>query len=197
MKKLGLLVALAMIAGSASANFIATDAYWTQAALNVVDDATGSSVGSTLDSSTDVPGDPGWEFGATVNPVNNAGSYMYGWTEVKIDFGGVAPGDIWDIELQNTSAPGVSSQIFLMAYTSTVRYSSPDSSGLLAPGGTWAYSWDLTGETDLTGIGLWMAGSPAFGGTTISTTVIPEPATFGLVAAFGGAVLFVRKKFMI
>ena len=28
-------------------------------------------------------------------------------------------------------------------------------------------------------------------------TVIPEPATFGLVAAFGGAMLFLRKKIMI
>ena len=28
-------------------------------------------------------------------------------------------------------------------------------------------------------------------------TVIPEPATFGLVAAFGGALLFVRKKILI
>jgi len=28
-------------------------------------------------------------------------------------------------------------------------------------------------------------------------TVIPEPATLGLVAVFGGAVLFVRRKFMI
>ncbi|VGO12542.1 hypothetical protein PDESU_01095 [Pontiella desulfatans] len=31
----------------------------------------------------------------------------------------------------------------------------------------------------------------------ISGTVIPEPATLGLVAAFGGAVLFIRHRFMI
>jgi hypothetical protein len=31
----------------------------------------------------------------------------------------------------------------------------------------------------------------------VTTTVIPEPATLGLVAAFGGAVLFIRRRFMI
>lgn len=43
------------------------------------------------------------------------------------------------------------------------------------------------------------------GGTTtvggrdggLAVNVIPEPATFGLVAVFGGAVLFVRRRFMI
>ncbi|WP_372807623.1 hypothetical protein [Pontiella sp.] len=31
----------------------------------------------------------------------------------------------------------------------------------------------------------------------VSVTVIPEPATLGLVAAFGGSVLFIRRRFMI
>lgn len=31
----------------------------------------------------------------------------------------------------------------------------------------------------------------------ISVTVIPEPATLGLVAVFGGGVLFIRRRFMI
>jgi len=29
------------------------------------------------------------------------------------------------------------------------------------------------------------------------TTVIPEPATLGLVALMGGGMLFIRKRFMI
>ncbi len=32
---------------------------------------------------------------------------------------------------------------------------------------------------------------------TISGTVVPEPATIGLVAAFGGGILFIRRRFMI
>lgn len=32
---------------------------------------------------------------------------------------------------------------------------------------------------------------------TTTFTVIPEPATLGLVAAFGGAILFIRRRFMI
>jgi hypothetical protein len=35
-------------------------------------------------------------------------------------------------------------------------------------------------------------------GTGMTTfAVIPEPATFGLVVAFGGAVLFIRRRFMM
>ncbi len=34
-------------------------------------------------------------------------------------------------------------------------------------------------------------------GDIIAASVIPEPATMGLVAAFGGAVLFIRRRFMI
>lgn len=34
-------------------------------------------------------------------------------------------------------------------------------------------------------------------GFDITANVIPEPATLGLVAAFGGAVLFIRRRFMI
>jgi hypothetical protein len=34
-------------------------------------------------------------------------------------------------------------------------------------------------------------------GATFTLSVIPEPATLGLVAAFGGAVLFIRRRFMI
>lgn len=34
-------------------------------------------------------------------------------------------------------------------------------------------------------------------GVTLATTVIPEPATLGLVAAFGAGILFIRRRFMI
>ncbi|WP_372846130.1 PEP-CTERM sorting domain-containing protein [Pontiella sp.] len=45
-----------------------------------------------------------------------------------------------------------------------------------------AHQWDIGGSTDVAAATL---------------TVIPEPATLGLVAAFGGAVLFIRRRFMI
>jgi hypothetical protein len=32
---------------------------------------------------------------------------------------------------------------------------------------------------------------------TVTIEVIPEPATFGLVALFGGGILFVRRNFKI
>jgi hypothetical protein len=52
-------------------------------------------------------------------------------------------------------------------------------------------SIDKVANTDLASYNLGTAG--------ISTTlsVIPEPATLGLVAAFGGTILFIRRRFMI
>ena len=36
-----------------------------------------------------------------------------------------------------------------------------------------------------------------FDANTITFTVIPEPATLGLVAAFGGGILFFRRRLML
>jgi hypothetical protein len=32
---------------------------------------------------------------------------------------------------------------------------------------------------------------------SVSLTQIPEPATLGLIAAFGGGIMFIRRRFMI
>ncbi len=47
---------------------------------------------------------------------------------------------------------------------------------------------------------VFSAGAQPFGGAydaSIRVTTIPEPATLGMVAAFGGAILFIRRKIMI
>ncbi len=81
--------------------------------------------------------------------------------------------------------------------------------------GTINFSSDSTGSLTITGTdqtyyeGLYTAGDLTRGGTQIGTfasdfsvtgstlTAIPEPATLSMVAAFGGAVLFIRRKLMI
>lgn len=73
-------------------------------------------------------------------------------------------------------------------------------SGTAGGAGTSLLLWDKSDSNPYTG-GLY--GIPN-GGTTasgrdggIAVNVIPEPATFGLVAVFGGGVLFIRRRFMI
>ena len=74
-----------------------------------------------------------------------------------------------------------------------------------------SYVFDVAGEGKLIAAGDWTADFNAMiangyitgtgvtatfdGGNT--TLAIPEPGTLGLVTAFGGAILFVRRKFMI
>ena len=71
----------------------------------------------------------------------------------------------------------------------------------LSPGAQFVVNGDQEGAT-------WLSSFTAVdGGTGIQATydgsaqttivAIPEPATMGLVAVFGGAILFIRKKFMI
>ena len=200
MKKLGLLVALAMIAGSASAVYILPDTDWATATLYLHDNVPNGEFGSgVLNSSADVAGDPGYNFNVTVDEINDTGTFLYGFVEMRVAYPSV-PGDIISMTVQNTSATA-GAQYFIIAYMDDDadpfqnRFASADQ-GLIAAGDTSTMTLDVTGRS-VTGISLWMGASSAFGGTTIDTTVIPEPATFGLFAVFGGAALFVRKKFMI
>ncbi|MCK4563904.1 MAG: PEP-CTERM sorting domain-containing protein [Verrucomicrobia bacterium] len=73
-------------------------------------------------------------------------------------------------------------------------------------------SWTWTGTNEAAFVALWDAGTLRHDGVsgldtetfsdhfTVSgstLTVIPEPATIGLVMAFGGGILFIRRKLMI
>jgi len=68
MKKLGLLLALATIAGSASATIVLNDAQWATAWTG------GANPCTTYDGSVDVAGDPGYEFTVTA-----AATEDWGW----------------------------------------------------------------------------------------------------------------------
>lgn len=79
-----------------------------------------------------------------------------------------------------------------------------------------ANTFDVTAQLDsgvptaftMTNAGLWDGTSTAYAGfrfrgansgnvDSFSVSTIPEPATLGLVGVFGGAMLFIRRKFMI
>ena len=71
----------------------------------------------------------------------------------------------------------------------------------MADGAVFAHAGDTTGNAWENSVVLATGAGESivsnFDGTNTNYTVIPEPATFGLVAAFGGAILFLRKKIMI
>ena len=70
-------------------------------------------------------------------------------------------------------------------------------------------SWTWTGTNQAAFVTLWNAGTLKHDGANTGTfaenftvsgdtlTVIPEPATLGLVMAFGGGILFIRRKLMM
>ena len=200
MKKLGLLVALAMIAGSASAIYILPDSDWATATLHLHNNVPNGGLGSgVVNSSADVAGDPGYNFNVTVDEINDSGAgYFYGFVEMLVTYPSVA-GDLISMEVRNDSA-AAGAQYFIVAYmddgddVTVFNRLASAGQGLITAGNTSTMTLDVTGRS-VTGISLWMGASTAFGGTTIDTTVIPEPATFGLVAAFGGVLLFVRRRF--
>jgi len=189
MKKLAVLMGLALIAGSASATIILTDAQWASATVYNVDGPLG-----TLDSIVDgsaVDGDI--EFTVTVDATLDGGGFLFGFVEVEVPMGGIA-GDVWELRVENTSATA-SSQIFMAAVTNGVRVDGGPTSGIMSAGdAAQTLSWDMSALTSIDSLTLWMAAAPVLGGTTV-TTMVPEPATFGLMALLGGGMLFVRKRF--
>jgi hypothetical protein len=74
------------------------------------------------------------------------------------------------------------------------------------PGGAWntfSFTLDTAVNPEFVGksIGVHVTSRDSDGGfimaTNASLVAIPEPATFGLVAAFGGAMMLIRRKIMI
>jgi hypothetical protein len=80
-------------------------------------------------------------------------------------------------------------------------------SGTPAVGGTWTLM-ELE-NNDIEDLGLELASGDAAAGWSFNvdntganglltaTYVIPEPATLGMIAAMGGGILFIRRRFMI
>jgi hypothetical protein len=97
-------------------------------------------------------------------------------------------------------APGTTSQDVIYDVVTgtgdddTFTFTSANSTSSTA---TWTDVVPVSGEIVLTGT---MVATGNFNNTRLnfmSLEAVPEPATLGLVAAFGGAVLFIRRRFMI
>ena len=110
MKKLGILVALALVAGSASATIVLDDSQWSTLGFDTAIGAAG-----TLDSSVDIAGDPGYQWTATVEdviPLEVAPSvfYYYGFVNIANDTTSLGVGstpDVWIAEFNNPGAAAV------------------------------------------------------------------------------------------
>jgi len=189
MKKLGLLLALALIAGSASANIVLTDAQWSMAAE--ADDGMGSAL--TLPG-TDFYGDPGYRFEATIVPHSDWGwGSLVGYTQVSVGMGGAAP-DTWQAIVKNTHATS-SVRVQLVGWVSTNGVAGGgewiyQQTGIwtpeLAPGESYTLNWDIaawdvldnwvpTGDlpTAIDSLALMIAGTAA-GGTNLSVSILAE-----------------------
>ena len=205
MKKLGLFVALAMITGSASATLVLSDAVWANAYQltdggGPIDVATGT---GTLDSVMDGPSLGDVAITTTVEAKADGGGFLYGWMYTMTDLAAPVAGDIYSVQIENVGA--TYANVMLCAIVDGGTYVQND--GILvvfdaAIGGgnpqLQVASYDLSAYGTIDSVGMVIfAPQVGVGGGPTSSLAVPEPATFGLVAAFGGAVLFIRKKFMI
>ncbi len=125
--------------------------------------------------------------------------------------GGLDPSS-WMVKVRYDNSSqnlNVSDAWYTSAATAQTFSFNDDSTGETAKNGTWT---TVTGSYDVA-----VGAGAAVGGIQISTdngsytsaggifldnieadvTAIPEPATLGMVGAFGGAVLFIRRRFMM
>ena len=202
MKKLGLLVALAMIAGSASATLVLSDAEWANAYQQTgpdYDPATGT---GTLDGVVDGAGLGDVALSATIDATTaHPAGFNYGWIYVMTDLAAPVAGDTYSIRLDN--AGGTFIQVMLTAIVDGGTYVQND--GIIsvfdqAFGGTEPQqqmaSFDLSAFSTIESVGLIIfAPQAGVGGGNQPTLAVPEPATFGLLALMGGGILFVRRNF--
>ena len=204
MRKIGLLVALAMVAGSASATLVLSDAEWANAYQQTggaFDTATGT---GTIDSVVDGPLLGDVAISSTIDPLTaHPDGYSYGWVYAMTDLAAPVAGDTYSVQIDNVGTSFV--QIMLTAIVDGGTYVQND--GVLtvfdaAVGGSnpqiQIASFDLSVHASIESVGMIIfAPQAGVAGGNQPVIAVPEPATLGLVAAFGGAVLFVRKKFMI
>jgi hypothetical protein len=188
-----------MIAGSASAIIVLDDAQWGTYFT------AGSNAGTTFGGSTDIAGDPGYEFTVTANPTEDWGfGALIGFQEVAVGMGGTAV-DVWEVEIQNTGTNIAAVQ--LIGWTSvtpgggdwTYAQSGVWTAIPINPGDSQVLSWDIgtaiPTAVAIDALGLMILGTEL--GPTVSVSAIPEPATLGMVTLLGGGILWIRKKFMI
>ena len=180
------------MAGSASADIILDDAKWATCTNNFYNTGDGTISGA------DVTGDPGYEFTSSARATVDVGLgtdlYAAFVFSTVTRFFPLLAADIWHLDLKNTSAFDTQVTLQVVMVGSEDRYSTD--SGLIAPGATYTFDWDLTalGET----VDRFEFSTAALGPQdtmveNISTTVIPEPATQGLIIVFGGLLIIIRR----
>ena len=202
MKKLGLLVALAMIAGSASATLVLSDADWA-GTYKYTDGGTADSLtgAGILNSVVDGAGSGDVAITVTVDALHDGGGFLYGIVFAMTDLAVPAAGDVWSVRLENL---GAYANVMLCALVDGGTYVQND--GVVAVfdqaiGGTEPQvqmaSFDLSGHTTIESVGMLVFAPEAALGGPQATIAVPEPATLGLFSVFAGAALFIRKKFMV
>ena len=188
MKKLGILLALAMVAGSASANIILTDVNWATYT---------TSSGGTLDSINDMAGDPGTQL--VITPDSTGGwSAHIGYMPFN-ETTGVFAGEVWEATFTTNDdyAIYVEQVVFLDGWGWN-----PGGNGTwLNPSDELTFTMTIPAYGVLDAAGLVIANDSSWtgraDGVALELDVVPEPATLGLVGLLGGGILWIRKRFMI
>jgi hypothetical protein len=93
-------------------------------------------------------------------------------------------GDFWfrQLTLDNSGDPAI-----------VVDYNVTDTDGDVGQFIIGTFTADATEEQLIS----FVSGAPQLNAIQLRTTAIPEPATIGLVAAFGGGILIIRRRFMM
>jgi len=82
-------------------------------------------------------------------------------------------------------------------YTTVLTQSTDTNIGDGADDGTYVRFNGLTADSTTITMASVTGAGVGIGGIQVVGTVIPEPATLGLLGAFGGGILFIRRKFKI
>jgi hypothetical protein len=127
---------------------------------------------------------------ATIDIARLSGTGGGGTLNFVFDESGVSTIDVsaWmtlsliDLEVDGSAYTGSGTSFVLLdAVNNTANLQSYNITGF----GTEGVDWELVQTTGATG------------NDGVVLNVIPEPATLGLVTAFGGAILFIRRRFLI
>ena len=114
-------------------------------------------------------------------------------------------GVIVDAETMGPITYGITLDLQNDTYTYWVGTPTSDGSTWASRYANYTGAWDI-GDADIDAVQWAVTGFSDGGGTgnellldqiKITAEVIPEPATLGMVAAFGGAILFIRRRLMI
>ncbi|MDF7809089.1 PEP-CTERM sorting domain-containing protein [Pontiellaceae bacterium B12219] len=151
-------------------------------------------------------------FSRSQNPGSGYSSFYQDWVgmDVRTSEGGIGAGTTMTLTLTGLEAnqdftltsyhfdPHDQSSTFTTSASGATVYASEDADGVYVDPSPFAYDFDLTSDGSGTATidyvnvnGSWLA----LNGFDLQA--VPEPATLGMVALFGGGILFIRRRFMI